>query len=78
MQGKLLPPSEAAPAAVTAPNPQPAANLGTRSTRAAKQAPAKTQVAALARAPGSGAVAKKAFDPLNMTDAEIMALPATI
>lgn len=79
MQGKLLPPSaQTAPAAVTASNPQSAANLGTRSTRAAKQAPATTQVAALARAPGSGAVAKKAFDPLNMTDAEIMALPATI
>jgi hypothetical protein len=83
--GKLTPPREPDPATKTttvvstAPSlaaAQPARELGTRSTRARVQAPAGAAAKALAMAPGStkSTVVNRSFDPLSMSDEEIMAI----
>ncbi len=81
-QGRLLPEGGSAQAAPVAaqPTPTPPAQIpvaSTRSNRSRSQAATREQVRAVSSAPGSAPkVATRTFDPLNMTDEEIMAMPS--
>lgn len=74
-QGKLVPRGGPAPAAQTpAPKPAPQA-LETRPARPRKPAVPRDAVKAVASAPGKAPASRKSFDPLSMSDEEIMAMP---